>query len=75
MIGIAITSYFQGVGIRIEGFDEIYAQWGLPSRFYPAMTPFRVLLGPVALIVAISLMGIIPYRRVLGLKPVEAMAK
>jgi len=74
LLGIALTYYFQQVGIGIEGFDEVYSQWGLPSRFYPAMTPFRVLLGPGALVVAIALMGIVPFRRVLGLEPVSAMA-
>ena len=73
-LGIALTAYFQQVGIGIESMDEVYAEWGLPSRFYPAMTPFRVLLGPTVLISAIVLMGIVPYRRALGLDPVEAMA-
>ncbi len=73
-LGIALTAYFQQVGIGIESMDEVYAEWGLPSRFYPAMTPLRVLLGPTALVSAIVLMGIVPYRRVLGLEPVAAMA-
>lgn len=74
VIGIGVTTWVQQVGIAIEGYDEIYAQWGLPSRFYPAMTPFRVLLGPMALVIAITIMGIIPYRRVLKLQAVSAMS-
>ena len=74
LIGIGVTAWFQNVGIGISGYDEIYAQWGLPSRFYPAMTPFRVLLGPMALVVAITLMGFVPYRRVLKLEAVSAMS-
>jgi len=73
-LGVAITSYFQSVGIAFEGMDEIYAQWGLPSRMYPNMTPFRVLLGPGAIVISITILGIIPYRRTLGLEPVSAMA-
>ncbi|MDQ7071525.1 MAG: FtsX-like permease family protein [Rhodobacterales bacterium] len=73
-IGIAITAYVQSVGIAFEGLDEIYAQWGLPSRMYPKMTLFRVLIGPGAIVVAISVLGVIPYRRALGLEPVPAMA-
>ena len=73
-LGIGLTYYFQQVGIAFEGMDDIYAQWGLPSRFYPQMTPFRVLMGPAAIVVAIALLGIIPYRRALGLEPVSAMA-
>lgn len=74
LLGIAVTGYVQTVGIGFEGLDEIYAQWGLPSRMYPNMTPFRVLAGPGAIVVSISLLGIIPYRRTLGLDPVSAMA-
>ena len=74
VLGVGLTAYVQSVGISIEGLDEIYAQWGLPSRFYPYMTPFRVLVGPGAIVGAISLLGIIPYRRTLGLEPVSAMA-
>jgi putative ABC transport system permease protein len=73
-LGVALTTYFQMHGIAFEGLDEIYAQWGLPSRFYPEMTAFRVLIGPGAIIAAIAVLGIIPYRRTLGLEPVSAMA-
>jgi len=74
ILGIAITYWVQQVGIEIEGFTEIYEQWGLPSRFYPAMTVWRVLSGPGALTLAIALMGIVPYRRIKRLRAVEAMA-
>ncbi len=74
ILGIALTAYVESVGIAFEGLDEIYAQWGLPARMYPNMTPFRVLLGPGAIVTAIAILGIIPYRRVMGLEPVTAMA-
>ncbi len=73
-LGMAVTAWVQHVGIAFEGMEEIYRQWGLPTRMYPAMTPFRVLIGPGVIVVAISLLGIIPYRRTLGLEPVTAMA-
>ena len=41
----------------MEGTEEIYAQWGLPSRFYPEMTVGRVLAGPVAMVGLIALLG------------------
>ncbi|MCP5039182.1 MAG: ABC transporter permease [Rhodobacteraceae bacterium] len=74
VLGVAVTGYVQSVGINFEGMDEVLSQWGLPSRMYPNMTPFRVLMGPGAIVGAISLLGIIPYRRTLGLEPVSAMA-
>lgn len=74
LLGMALTYWVQQVGIGIEGMDEIYESWGLPSRFYPAMTPWRVLIGPSAIVLSITILGIVPYRRVLGLEPVKAMA-
>ncbi len=74
ILGIALTAFFAHYGITFQGMDQIYAQWGLPSRLYPVMTPLRVLVGPGAIVVSIALLGIIPYRRVFGLKPVSAMA-
>jgi len=74
LLGIAVTAWVQQVGITFSGMDAVTAQWGLPSRMYPNMTPFRVLAGPVAIVAAIALLGIIPYRRVMGLEPVPAMA-
>jgi len=73
-LGIAVTYYFQRVGIAFQGMDAIYAQWGLPPRMYPVMTLFRVLIGPGTIMAAIAVLGVIPYRRILGLKPVSAMA-
>ncbi|MBZ0128833.1 MAG: ABC transporter permease [Rhodobacteraceae bacterium] len=74
VLGMALTGYFTQVGISFAGMEEIYAQWGLPSRMYPTMTFGRVLGGPGAVVAAIGVLGIIPYRRVLGLTPVKAMA-
>ena len=74
LLGMALTYWVQQVGIAIEGLSEIYESWGMPARFYPAMTPFRVLFGPLAIVLSIAAMGIVPYRRVLGLEPVKAMA-
>ncbi len=73
VLGMALAWYFGRIGITFEGMQEIFSQWGLPPRIYPRMTPFRVLAGPGAIILLIALLGIIPYRRVLGLEPVKAM--
>jgi len=73
VLGMSLAWYFGRVGITFEGMEQIFSQWGLPSRIYPRMTPFRVLAGPMAILVLIALAGVIPYRRVLGLEPVEAM--
>ena len=74
LLGIAVTAWVQRVGISFESMQEIWAQFGLSGRLYPAMTPLRVLSGPLAMVLAIALLGIIPYRRVLRLTPVTALA-
>ena len=74
MLGSAITIYFMNVGIQIPGTEEIYAQWGLGSSLYPTFTALSVLSGPGAIVGAIVILGVIPYRRILGLEPVSAMA-
>ena len=75
VLGVVLTGIIQQTGIEVpvEGAQEIYAEWGLPQKFYPEMTIGRVTAGPGAIVFLISLLGIIPYRRVLGLEPVEAM--
>ncbi|HFQ15166.1 MAG TPA: ABC transporter permease, partial [Rhodobacteraceae bacterium] len=74
VLGMGLTAWVESTGISFEGMEDIYAQWGLPSKLYPDMTPFRVLFGPGAIMGSIMLLGFIPYRRVLGLEPVSAMA-
>ncbi|NOX41530.1 MAG: ABC transporter permease [Alphaproteobacteria bacterium] len=74
LLGIAITLYFQKYGIVFKGMDAIYAQWGLPARFYPMLSTFSTFIGPSAIVISIVVLGVIPYRRVLGLEPVEAMS-
>ena len=74
VLGIIVTGWVQQVGINFESMQEIWAQFGLPGRLYPAMTPARVLAGPLVIVLAIAALGVIPYRRVLRLTPVSAMA-
>lgn len=73
-LGIALTAYVQSVGIYFAGMDEVMSQWGITGRIYPRMTFWRVLVGPGAIVAAITVLGVIPYRRTLGLEPVSAMA-
>ncbi len=74
LLGMALTGWFETVGIGFEGMEDIYKQWGLPARLYPDMTPFRVLFGPGAIALSVILLGVIPYRRTQSLEPVSAMA-
>ena len=52
---------------------DLLAQFGLPARLYPALSPLSALLGPGAILLSIMLGGVVPYLRVLRLTPALAM--
>jgi putative ABC transport system permease protein len=73
LIGGGATLWLQARGIVYPIDARLLAQFGLPTRLYPALTPFSALFGPVALLAAITVGGIAPYLRVTGLTPALAM--
>lgn len=73
LLGGAVTAYYARYGLHLEGIDAVVAQWGLPDRLYPEITPFTLLTGPVVLFVGVSLAGIMPVLRIRRLKALEAM--
>ncbi len=76
-IGIALgagASYWvEQVGINFPGLDELFRQWGITGRVYPNLSLFSATIGPGIIVVSIVILGLIPYRRIMGLEPVEAM--
>lgn len=72
-IGSAITLWFVEHGIVYAGMAKLLAQFGLPPRLYPTLTPLSALAGPGALLVSIVLGGIVPYLRVANLTAASAM--
>ncbi|MFI4976981.1 MAG: ABC transporter permease, partial [Caulobacterales bacterium] len=72
-IGGGITLWFQHEGIAIPGMTKLLAQFGLPPRLYPTLTPLSALIGPGALLLAITVGGVVPYLRVARLTPALAM--
>ena len=73
LIGGAIAVYYANVGIAFSGLEGVMAQWGLPGRLFPELTPVSVLAGPVVITASIALSAVIPMRRVARLEPVSAM--
>lgn len=73
LIGGAAALYFQFHGITFSGLEGIFAEFGLPSQLFPALSFESVLAGPVIIVLSIAVMGYYPYRRVKGLEPVAAM--
>ena len=76
-IGLAIgggaTLWFAVHGVTYPGLEKLLAQFGLPSRLYPSLTPLSALIGPGAITLVIALGGIVPYLRVARLTPASAM--
>lgn len=73
MIGGAAALWFAAHGISMGGFADALAQYGLPTKLYPAFSVFSALAGPVVLIAAICIGGIVPYVHVRRLEPATAM--
>jgi ABC-type antimicrobial peptide transport system permease subunit len=72
-IGGAVTLWLQSTGILFPIDPKLLAQFGVPSRLYPSLSPFSALIGPGALVVAIAIGGLVPFMRVLRLTPALAM--
>jgi len=71
--GGGITLWLENVGVVIPGLGDLLAQFGLPPRLYPALSPVSALIGPGAIFLAILLGGVVPYLRVVRLTPALAM--
>jgi len=61
------------VGFTLPGLEEISAQYNLPDRLYPEVSPISLLLGPTVVFVATMLAAIYPALRLHWLHPVQAM--
>jgi putative ABC transport system permease protein len=72
-IGAAVTLWLQSAGIVMPIDPKLLAQFGVPSRLYPALTAFSAFTGPGALLLTILVGGLVPYLRVARLTPAIAM--
>jgi ABC-type lipoprotein release transport system permease subunit len=72
-IGAGITLWFEHQGITYPGLGALLAQFGLPSRLYPILTPLSALLGPCAIAFAVIIGGIVPYLRVTHMTAASAL--
>jgi ABC-type lipoprotein release transport system permease subunit len=73
VLGGAAAIWFSQHGISMGGFGAALAQYGLPTKLYPAFSLFSALAGPGVLFVAICAGGIVPYLHVRRLAPAIAM--
>jgi ABC-type lipoprotein release transport system permease subunit len=72
-IGGALTLWLEHVGIGLGSLGKLVAQFGLPSRLYPRLNWLSGTIGPTAILLAISIGGIVPYLRAARLTAASAM--
>ena len=73
LVGGLITAWFGYAGFSYPGMDELAANFNLPDRFYPQVTPLALFLGPAVVFAGALLAAIYPALRLRWLEPVEAM--
>ena len=73
VLGGGATLWLQRQGVVVPIDPRLLAQFALPARLYPTLTPLSALFGPMSLLAAIIVGGVVPYLRVAGLTPALAM--
>lgn len=73
-IGGGVAYWYQLHGIVFSGMEGLLSQFGLSGKLYPSVSLVSTLAGPLIIIVSVAIAGIIPFRRILRLEPVAAMA-
>ncbi len=73
LLGGGASLWFESHGIVFSGLQGLLLQWGLPGRLYPSLTATSALAGPLVIVLAVATAGLVPYRRILKLEPLQAM--
>ncbi len=72
-IGACVVGYLHNVGFSFPGMSEMAAQYNLPERMYPSLSPLAIFLGPFVVFVGSMLAAIYPAARLSFLQPISAM--
>lgn len=73
LLGGLVTFWFVKNGLTYSGMEELTANFNLPGRMYPHITPFSLLIGPSVVFLFTLFAAIYPAVRLYWLHPVEAM--
>jgi len=71
--GVILTSWFTVNGLSIPGMEEMAANFNLPARLFPQVTPWTMVAGPLVVFLFTLLAAAYPALRLHRLHPVEAM--
>ncbi|MFA5965136.1 MAG: FtsX-like permease family protein [Sphingomonas sp.] len=72
-LGGTLVFWLSAHGVAFAGAEALFHQWHMPSRLFPELSPLSLLGGPLAIAGSIALSGIVPYRHILRLRPIDAM--
>ncbi len=72
-LGAGVTIWVENIGITFQGMEEVLSQWGISGRVYPDLSLFSAIIGPGIIVGSIVVLGLVPFRHILGLEPVTAM--
>lgn len=73
LAGAAFTYWFTVYGFTYPGMEEMAAEFNLPARVFPEVTPLSLLIGPLAVFVFTLFAAAYPALRLHWLQPVQAM--
>ncbi len=73
LIGGGLAFYFQQTGIVFSGMEGLLGQFGLSDKLYPTLSMLSATAGPLAVVISVTLAGIIPFRHILKLNPIDAV--
>jgi len=73
LFGILATMAGAHWGIGLGDSSEFMAQYGVPERLYPKLTPLSLVLGPVLICIVTFITALIPVLRIPRMRPVEAL--
>ena len=72
-LGSLVTSWFTLNGFAYPGMDELAANFNLPARMDPKVTPGTLFAGPAVVFAGTLASALYPALRLYRLQPVEAM--
>ncbi len=72
-LGIALTAYYQNVGIDFGEASAMMAEYGMPTRLHPRLNLVTLFIGPAFVLLFTFISASYPIFKVRKLHPVQAM--
>lgn len=73
VLGVLWVAYLNHTGFSIPGMEDAMARYNLPTRIYPTLNVWALVLGPAIVWVGCLLASLYPALRLQFLHPIQAM--